>query len=155
MYFLLLLSTFNLLTSLRQKKLSGFYVSFLWCVHHHQLSSASTMTDQVLSPCSYMSVLKWWIITSDRLKAGMGWVKGQEKRWKWQCRPLKAADLETGSNNKNLYIGNVIYLFFQEMWYHKLEAAHSARICGLCGFCQKFLTRGNHHFLLACVNGSN
>ena len=43
----------------------------------------------------------------------------------------KAASVETGSNNKNLYIGHIVYLFSQEMRYHKLEAAHSAHICGL------------------------
>jgi len=131
MYFLLLLFTFNFLTSLPQKKLSGLDVAFLWCVQHHYVSSSSTATDQVSSACSYMSVLKWWIITSDSPKAGMGGIKGQEERWKWQCRALKAVGLETGSNNKNLYVGHIIYLFFQEMRYHKLEAAHSAPICGL------------------------
>lgn len=89
------------------------------------------MTDQVSSACSYLSVLKWWIITSDRPKTGMEGIKGQEKRWKWQCRALKAAGVEAGSNNNNLYVGHIIYLFFQEMRYHKLEAARSARIYGL------------------------
>lgn len=54
------------------------------------------MTDQVSFTCSYMSVLKWWIIASDRPKTVMGGIKGHMKRWKWQSRALKAAAFEMG-----------------------------------------------------------
>lgn len=131
MYFPLLLFTFSLLTSLAQNKLSGLYLAVLWYVQHHYISSASTMTDQVSSACSYVSVLKWWVITSDRPNTAMGGIKGWEKRWKWQCRALKALGIEISSNN-NLYINHIFNLFFfREMQYHKLEAVHSAHICGL------------------------
>lgn len=131
MCFHVLSFTSSLLTTLPDKKLSGLLVAFLWWMLHHYVPSASTTTDQVFSACSYMSLLKWWIITNDRTKTGRGQIKGQEKTWKWQCRVLKTVGVVTGRNNKNLYVGHIIYLFFQAMQYHKLGAAHSAHVCGL------------------------
>lgn len=84
------------------------------------------MTDQVPSACSYVSVLKRWVITSDRPNTEVGGIKGQEKRWKWQCRVLKVLGIDIRSKNK-LYISHIFNFFlFWEVQYHKLEDAHSA-----------------------------
>lgn len=132
MYFSLLSFTFSFLTSVAQNKLPGLYLAVLWYVQHHYISSASTMTDQVFSACSSVSVLKWWVITSDRSNTAMGGIKGRQKRWKWQCRALKALGIGRNRNN-NLHINHtLIFFFFWEIQYHKLVCwAYSAHICGL------------------------